>query len=125
MKFSDVALFLVGLLIYSGPVVPLLVPLFFKRASQTRFRWNRLLFLWLAGLQALLFMPFILKATTTKPGGSADDNYWLFLPFIWGELMLVASTIYAGIEWVRLRRLLRPTLPPNTVLQRTEPGEDV
>ena len=111
MKISNVALFILGLLIYSGPLVPLLVPLCFKRASSARFRRNRRLFLWLVGLQALLFVPFAVKVATTKPSGSEDDNYWLFLPFVWGELMLVASTIYAGFECVRLRRLLRSDRP--------------
>ena len=109
MKISDVAL--LGLLIYSGPLLPLLVPMFFKRASPTRFHRNRSLFIWLVGLQASLFVPFVVKAATTKPGGSADDNYWLFVPFVWGELTLVASAVYAGIECVRLHRLLRSDQP--------------
>ena len=113
MKPSNALLFVLGLLFYSGPLVPLLVPLLFKRASQARFRRNRSLLLWLAGLQALLFVPFVVKAAATKPDGSADDNYWLFLPFVWGELMLVLSAIYAAVECIYLRQLLRPTPPPN------------
>ena len=99
-----------ALSIYSGPFVPMLTPLFFKRASHARFRRNLWAFLILSGAQLLSFVPFWVALAHV---GFDDEGHalpWLFLPFLSGALLFVITSICAAAECWHLRSLLR--LPP-------------
>ena len=83
-EFHDVPWYLLGALCYSGSLLSLSALLLFKHASLARFR-----------------PPSQRRKQTATTG--------CFSLFIRGELMLVASTIYAVVECVCLIRLPPPT----------------
>jgi hypothetical protein len=90
---------LLALLVYSGPVIPMLVPLFFRRASHQRFRRNVWALIILASVQGLAFLPYIYAVTTDQ----SDSLYRLYLPFFVGIPMFIGASVYAVCECIRLR----------------------
>ena len=113
----NILISILALLIYSGPLVPMSMPLLFRRASHARFRRNLRVLLILSGVQVLSFGPFWVALAHV---GFDDEGLalpWLFLPFFLGALLFVITSIYAATECWHLRSLLRP---PNSALQQTE-----
>jgi hypothetical protein len=102
MTAGEFLIIVLALLIYSGPFVPLLAPLFFRRASRDRFRRNAWALVVLSSIQALSFLPYVLAVSTDTP----DSLYRLYLPFFLGIPMFVATSVYAICECVRLRSLI-------------------
>lgn len=103
MEIRDVFVTGLGLLIYSGPLMPLLAPLMFKRASLQRFRINlRILFI-ATSLQALSIVPFVLAEAGQEP----ESELKLWYPFGLGVLTFITASIYAVVECIHLRSLSR------------------
>jgi uncharacterized membrane protein len=92
-----------GLLTASGPFVPLLATLFFRRASHEHFRGNLWALIILTGVQALSFVPFVLAEAADTP----DSEHLLFIPFGLGVLMFIGASMYAVAECIHLRSLVR------------------
>jgi hypothetical protein len=103
METRVVFVSLFGLLAYSGPLVPSIVPLFYRRASRERFHRNVWILVVLGSVQALSFVPFMHAVMTNTP----DSIYRLYIPFFLGIPMFVATLVYAICECVRLRTLSR------------------
>ena len=106
----NILISILALLIYSGPFVPMLTPLFFRRASHARFRRNLRVFLILSGVQLLSFVSFWVALAHV---GFDDEGLalpWLFVPFLFGALLFVIASICAAAECWHLRSLSRP--PP-------------
>jgi hypothetical protein len=101
METRDIFMLLLGLLIYSGPFVPLVATLFFRRASHVHFRRNGWALVILGGIQALSFLPYVVAVTTEQ----SDSLYRLFLPFGLGVLMFIGTSVYALCECVHLRSI--------------------
>jgi hypothetical protein len=102
MTLSEFFLCVLALLVYSGPVIPMLAPLFFRRASQEHFRRNILALIILAALQGLSFLPYVFAVTTDKP----DSLYRLYIPFGVGVLMFIGTSVFAICECIHLRSLI-------------------
>jgi hypothetical protein len=102
METRDILFMLLGLLIYSGPFVPLVATLFFRRASRQHFRWNLWSLSILTGIQALSFLPYVFAVTADKP----DSLYRLYIPFGVGLLMFIGTSVYAVCECIHLRSLI-------------------
>ena len=102
MEISTILLWTFGLLIYSGPFVPLLAPLRFRRASHARFRRNVLVLLVSTGVHFLSFLPYIIAIATKTP----DSLHRLSLAFFVGVLMFLGALMYAIPECLRLRSLI-------------------
>ncbi len=108
METPDMHDMLLALVTYAGPFVPMLAPLFLRRASHQRFRGNLWAFVILTGIQILSFVPFVLAERSDTP----DAVYLLFIPFGLGVLLFVSTAVYAIAECAALWSLLRS--PPNT-----------
>jgi hypothetical protein len=87
----------------SGPLLPMLLPLLLRRASQERFRWNLCLFVLLTSIQALSLAPF----ARAELRGDPEPGYYLFLPFYLGILMFLTTASYAIGECRRLQGMMR------------------
>ena len=108
MKISDLPGIALMLLIYSGPLLPLLTTVLFSRASQAAFQRNRIVLFVLTGLQALLFLPCLVSFACSESDDPADWIYWLVLPILAGILLFIAATSYAIRDFFRLRKQLHP-----------------
>ncbi len=102
MGIPDILLMLLGLLIYSGPLVPLVATLLFKRASHEHFRRNAWALVFLCGIQAISFLPLVFAVAAQKP----ESYLRLYIPFGVGVLMLFGTSVYAVFECAHLRSLL-------------------
>ena len=96
--------FVLGLLIYAGPVFPLGATLVFRRASVDRFRSNCKLLLILVSIHFLAFLPYVFAVVAGNP----DSLHALSLPFGVGALMFTGTLIYLLI--FAIRYLLLPHL---------------
>src|SRR3569833_1373868 len=97
-----ILVYILALLIYAGPFVPLLAPLLFRRASHARFRRNTRILLILTSVHILSFLPYIIAVATHTP----DSLHRLSLPFFLGIPMLIGASIYAVVECTHLRSLI-------------------
>ena len=102
MEIRDVFITLLALMVYSGPVVPMLVTLYFRRASHERFRRNTWTLIILAGIQSLSFLPYVFAVATDKP----DSLYRLYIPFGVGVLMFIGTSVFAVGKCIHLRSLI-------------------
>lgn len=102
MRPGYILITILAVLIYSGPVVPLVVTLFFRRASLERFRRNVWALIILGGIQGLSFLPYVLAVALEQ----SDPLYRLYLPFGVGVVMFIGACIYSVGECIRLRSRL-------------------
>ena len=97
------------LLLYPGPVLPLLVPLLFKGVSRSNFRRNLRILLVMTGMQAVFFLPFMIAEAREVP----EAEHLLFIPFLTGIVLFLGSLIFTIFECAHLcslRRQLRATV---------------
>ena len=98
----DISILVVGLLVYSGPFVPLAATLLFWRASRERFRRNLMTLFFATSLQALFFLPFVFAEWDHKE----ESEHLLTYPALTGVLMFIGFSIYAICECLSLRSLI-------------------
>ena len=107
MTIQSVLITVLGLLLYSGPFVPMFSTLLFRRASPQRFQRNCWTLVILCSLQALSFIPFWLASTQVDPDDEGSALPLLILPVIVGLLLFVSTLIYAIAECAHLHDLSR------------------
>ena len=100
---SDILISVLALTLYSGPFLPLLAPLFFRRASHQRFRRNLWTLIITTALHGLSYAPFILANLK----GMDETEHALIFPAGLGTLLFVGALVYAIRECIHLRSLLR------------------
>ena len=103
MSFSILLLQLMVLLLLSGPLVPMLAVLFFRRASKLRLRGHRWALLGLTCLQALSFLPYWLASREVEDQGEALP-YTIF-PFLLGPILFLSTLVCAVAEYRRWRSI--------------------
>ena len=86
---NDIALAVIAVLLYSGPLFPLAATLLFGRRSPEFFIWNRRLFIVLTTIQALSFVPYILATLFRTP----DALHALLFPAALGVILFPGSLI--------------------------------
>ena len=112
MTMSIFLISALGVLVYSGPFLPMLSTLLYRRASPVRFRRNYWALVILTSIQVLSFVPFWIALAHVQPDDEGDGLPLLFLPFLLGIPMLIGTTIYAVRERASLRLLLRSPQAP-------------
>jgi hypothetical protein len=95
-----------GVLAYSGPLIPLTVTLLFRKASAKHFRLNVWLLIVLTAIQASSYLPYILAIRAEAP----DSLYRLLLPFGLGALLFMVALPYCIAECVYLWRMSHGSL---------------
>jgi len=95
----DISILVVGLLVYSGPFVPLAATLLFWTPSRERFRGNLIVLFIATSLQALFFLPFVFA----ELGHQEESEHLLTFPALTGVVMFIVFSIYAVCECVSLR----------------------
>src|SRR4051812_30088922 len=95
MSANDYFLSALGLLLYSGPLLPAGATFLFKHTCPERFRRNLRLFLILLGVQVLSFLPYVFEVCTSVP----DALHALILPALLGLLLFVGTAIHLGFEF--------------------------
>ena len=87
----DISILVLGLLVYSGPFVPLAATLLFWTPSRERFRGNLIVLFIATSLQALFFLPFVFAELDHQ----AESEHLLTLPALTGVVMFIAFSAYA------------------------------
>ncbi len=91
---NQTVVLVIGLLLYSGPLLPFAATLLFRRRSLELFRWNRLLFIVLTALQVLSFVPYVVATLCHNP----DALHALFFPAALGLVLFPGSLIILVCE---------------------------
>jgi hypothetical protein len=84
----------IALVIYSGPLFPLLGTFLFKKRSAEHFKRNLRLLIVLMGQQVLSFAPYFLAVIF----GNQDALHALFFPAALGLLLFAGTLIYFACE---------------------------
>jgi hypothetical protein len=103
VTIGEFFVWIVAVLIYSGPVLPLSATLLLRRASRERFRSNLRLLAILMAVQVVLFLPFIFGVMFEWP----DSLHTLIFPFCSGVLLFLVALVYSTRECIQLRSLQR------------------
>src|SRR5438046_2253709 len=105
---------LVPLLLYSGPVLPLMVALVLPRASDGRRRRRRRLFIFFL-IQVASFLPCIVAFLIRTP----NAIHGLIWPALIGPVLFLSGLFYLGSDCVQLLKpkhrtpIAEPGSPPN------------
>jgi hypothetical protein len=105
MASRDTWMAILAVLVYSGPILPLIATLFAPKTPRARLIQNIKRLLLLSGIQALAFVPYIYGLATDE----RDAEHALSLPFFTGIAMFLGALLYAASEFSRARQT--PSVP--------------
>jgi hypothetical protein len=100
MEARDIWNLILTVLVYSGPLLPMVATLLIRNASRERRNQNLRWLLLLTSIQALTFAPFFYGVVIREP----DALHALYLPFFVGIPMFLGTLVYAASEYGRARR---------------------